>query len=156
MCSIHILPFSLEICIRLSPKGKVHDNNPCFLSHGGKTRAVRNIGYWVWIIDGGGGKLVLNILKYYLSEIKVSSLEILVRFQLSMIIFQPLSTFALCQHHNSHGRSWWLHILGGLTNVIKPMYTFHCLSLLPGPSSIDFIFCDLPSLLALTWVDCFL
>lgn len=55
-------------------------SNPCFLSHGGKTRAVRNIGYWVGRIDGGGGKLVLNILKYYLSEIKVSSLEILVKF----------------------------------------------------------------------------
>lgn len=54
-------------------------SNPCFLSHGGKTRTVRNIGYWIGRIDDGGGNLVLNILKCYLSEIKVSSLEILVK-----------------------------------------------------------------------------
>lgn len=130
-------------------------SNPSFLSHGGKPRAVRNTGCWVGGIDGGGGNPVLKILKWYLNEIKVSSLEI-IDFQMPMIILQSLSNPALCHHYNPQDTWPKLVTVYFRFDKCNPTYTFHCLSLLLWPSLIDFIFCDLPLLLALTWVDCFL
>lgn len=60
----------------LLQKGKCMTRNDYFLNRGGEARALTSRGYWVMGNDSSGGKPVLKVSKYYLIEIRVSSLEV--------------------------------------------------------------------------------